>query len=591
MTSTNLMTEEYSEQGNGKIICNTCVSLIQKTGWKAHTRTQKHQKYLSRYSNKKMVTTRSKSKSRAETKQQRTRGATTRSRARIQTRSETKTAIDVARNDIKEEEKKGRAMTGAERMRLLRARKKANPSLYGVTEVSETAKRAKRALQARERRARKKAARLRLDPEQTPEEKARDRGSVKAKIDKLRRSISDNLDREIKKITERTTESEIKIIQDQTTDRNKNILHNIDTLQSCEAFADALPLGKPGSKQVSTRANLRKAVGVIRSTYSQYTGKAKSTFDCKDFSWLLPVSDFFNFFENVYKKRNGQPLAKGSIKTKYADIAGIMGRIYISEDLRAAYKSISDRAVTMNEEIQKQVNRNEGENTVDWKELVAGVKSDKLADKEQTLLSMYTMVPPRRAKDYRLMKLMRDVPDYKKLSKDFNYLIINSKTTGKGRRRKRTYKIHMQLNVFKTSKYGSFYRGGDAGYSIPKKLKTRLIDYTMNMEHNEFLFQQSKRNHPLGEGPYRDLIRGIIKKVTGETSTGTNTLRHSFTTFIMSKQGLSVSRIEDMSEQVGNSLKVFMQYNRLGGKKKRVVDKYLESLSGDAEEVLDDEDE
>lgn len=153
--------------------------------------------------------------------------------------------------------------------------------------------------------------------------------------------------------------------------------------------------------------------------------------------------------------------------------------------------------------------------------------------REQFIISFYLLMPPRRKKDYLLMKYTESS---KNISEDFNYLV--GKRQGK-------YKYALVFNQHKTMK--TF---GKQTFPIKNKHLIKII-HNHKLKEGERFFSKSARTFGV-------LINKITKKIFG-IELGINELRklHSTTKFSKFLKDLQENS-EMMGHSVGTKLKFYI---------------------------------
>ena len=141
-----------------------------------------------------------------------------------------------------------------------------------------------------------------------------------------------------------------------------------------------------------------------------------------------------------------------------------------------------------------------------WPQLVRGFEqeakkpSGKLTPRELALYGIYTAIPPRRVRDYQLLRLAGPDTD---LTPDANWLVLNA--AGKP--------VRMELSNYKTSaRYGKFVRD-----SIPPALAKVLQAYIEDeeLEARDVVFG-TQEGEPYSPGAFSTMIGKLFQKLTGK---------------------------------------------------------------------------
>ena len=172
---------------------------------------------------------------------------------------------------------------------------------------------------------------------------------------------------------------------------------------------------------------------------------------------------------------------------------------------------------------------------------------------------MYTKIAPRRAKDYRLMKVVikktaKDSVDITKLNTAFNYCICSQNNLP----------TRLVFNTFKTvSKrdYGQYVID-----KIPTELSTILKEYIVesDLKTGNFLFHQEHNKHlEYTQGNFSKLISEEIFKLYSGQKIDINSIRHAYVSHVMT-QKLSANDLEKVAKSMGTSrTELINVYNKL----------------------------
>lgn len=236
-------------------------------------------------------------------------------------------------------------------------------------------------------------------------------------------------------------------------------------------------------------------------------------------------------------------------QTKGTYINSITSYLRNSKELPDVYKEYSDinkvfATNTQNKQKDNTMNDKQAGVMLPWTEIIDRVNTITNTE-DKSLVGLYTLFPPRRIDDYRLMKIFvkkkgRVVPE-----DDFNYLVLNSR---KGA-------VEFVFNKYKTAKHY-----GQQVFSVPAPLKAVLKDYVVKMKNDDFLFSQNKNNKPLSQSGFTSKVRNIFKKHTGKPLT-VNSLRHSYISGLPSK--ISVNDRETIAKKMAHSVGKQMEYNKI----------------------------
>ena len=200
------------------------------------------------------------------------------------------------------------------------------------------------------------------------------------------------------------------------------------------------------------------------------------------------------------------------------------------------------------------LSKNEILNFVEWNEIL-NMDTTGLTPTEYLLYILYTALPPRRLdfKYLKLIKLTTEDPS-PKLSKKFNYLIINS------------FSIPSKLiyNNYKTSKiYGQFVIDlnlNDKTFFYYSLVREAVINWlkTTETQTDELIFPT------LAGEVYDDFSRTINKvfKYFQPKLISANILRHSFLTHVHNQSDITSNTLKDIAQYMSNSVSGGLDYRK-----------------------------
>ena len=304
------------------------------------------------------------------------------------------------------------------------------------------------------------------------------------------------------------------------------------------------------NKRVPTDDTIEKNMDVIKAFYRNYSGGDE--LDCSDFSWLRETDKVLTFIDTFpkYKKETTR-------NSKRSVIASVLRNLAAYRKEYNIFSALSTDVAK--NKISKQIGENklsksQAKNYMDWEDIEKKIKNKKNMDpKDKALVSLYTEIPPRRVKDYALMKVifMADknvTAQYiRDLDRDFNYLIIDNKG------------VPEEL-IFYNYKTKSVF--GKQPYKIKGALANALkeyIDYEQEqseLETGEFLFV-NKKVKAYGSG-FSTFISDTFETVVGKRVSA-NLLRHSYITYILKKR-LSANKKKEIAIQMAHSTTMQSQY-------------------------------
>ena len=166
---------------------------------------------------------------------------------------------------------------------------------------------------------------------------------------------------------------------------------------------------------------------------------------------------------------------------------------------------------------------------------------------DKALFSVYTLIAPRRIKDYELMKVTNK-SDFDKLDKKFNYIIFENNKPS--------------LFIFYNHKTKKTYP--EQKITIPNKLSEILNDYVKsnNIKNNNFLFGREATDfkEPYIQSKFTEKIQKIFLKYTGK-KISVDLLRTSQSTYL-DNQPISLAKRKEIAHQMGHQLTTHLQYSK-----------------------------
>ena len=504
------MSSEYKELENGKVECLKCSSVVSKSGYSRHTKTLKH-----------------------------TNGRVNKTGGRYEQMRET-TADIRERNIFKFGLDKVR-----ERERIKKAKQRA------LLKQKKNEKKPTEHKEHKEEKEHKEHNNL-IDEFKSTQKQVqqisnnKERAHLKDVINKARAEVLSGS----KTIEQAKTLIKSKIKQfnaDESKNNNcKDFIQNLDNRN----------ISRPDDpKRNVERETLRKYIESIGRIYEGMTG---DNFDCKDFGFLRNTIAVINYIEK--RKFRGKLSSDGTKRNYYNAIRSILGRLKGYDTVNEVYQNMLN---SYTEKVDKargdnRMNEKESKNYIPWTDIVK-YNDPEWTDEGKLLFKLYTAIPPRRIKDYSLMKYVKgkSVPVVKEMDKDCNYIVLNNNKNP----------IALVFNNYKTKKvYGQFIVDltlpdgkPHFRYSEIKKAIKQAYKST-NARSGELVF-------PSANGRIiRDftrtwlyyLFRGTGKQI------GVNDLRHSFLTYLhRANSEMSDNTIRKFASYMGHSSQMSRSYRRI----------------------------
>ena len=316
----------------------------------------------------------------------------------------------------------------------------------------------------------------------------------------------------------------------------------IENKESCESLLDALyqaknKMAKKKGRSIK-KASVKGALDKINRIYKYMTGK---THDCKDFEWARNTDEVYKFIMG----NKGHPWKTAETKQQHLQaLSSILIAIRGFEDEYKFYSkaSIENRKGITKDTDESKLTENERKNILPWSQIknLFAIVAD---SRDRALIGVYTLIAPRRNKDFGLMKIKHNEEG---LSKDWNYIVVDEKNRP----------TKFIFNNYKTQKIF-----GTQEFSIPATLKTILQKYIREYDYgdNDVLFGDNRGN------PYKNfsnVVSSTFKKYTNK-ALSVNLLRHSFISDFLNKPKLTMKERKEVAEAMAHSVMTALKYSRV----------------------------
>jgi hypothetical protein len=248
----------------------------------------------------------------------------------------------------------------------------------------------------------------------------------------------------------------------------------------------------------------------------------------------------------------GEPWSLSSKLVYAGAVAGVLRRLegFVKEhaDYSARYTALHQTYDQIRKE--NRLTSAEREKFVPWPTLVKRFATEakgptKLPARDLALFGLYVAIPPRRVRDYALMRVASEGDE---LDKSANWLVL-----GDGGQ-----PVKMVIHRYKTSKrYGTYTRK-----DIPSTLANVLSDYVndTDLADGDPLFPTTKGT-AYTSGAFSALVGSLFKRVTGQRAS-VNILRHSaITNFLAQKR--TVAQKEAFAKEMAHSVSMQALYDRV----------------------------
>lgn len=199
-------------------------------------------------------------------------------------------------------------------------------------------------------------------------------------------------------------------------------------------------------------------------------------------------------------------------------------------------------------------NTRQGENEPTERQKNGMVSWDKLADmrtklgkdaygsKEHLLLSMYSMIPPRRQMDYHHVHILKKSVSDEEKKKMPAYIDTKQKP------------IHIVVNRYKTAKEGQYWTK-----ELPKEL-LKVINASLKLKPRSVLFVDDRSGAPFTTvDSFQKNTNKTLKKLFDNKDVSVNSLRHAYTSW-RQHQKFTVNELKESSDDMGHSLETSLKY-------------------------------
>lgn len=280
------------------------------------------------------------------------------------------------------------------------------------------------------------------------------------------------------------------------------------------------------------KASVTTTYNRVKKLHKYMTGE-----DMTDFVWVKDTAAVTAFILSFDKWKSQE-----SIIQQFQSLASILK---VLKGYEAAYKHYSEKSIDMRQTKTKTddenfLTDNERANMLPWTQIF---KIKALTDHNSALVGVYTLIPPRRSKDFGVMRLATETEE---LDSEFNYVVLNT----------RNKPIKFVFLNYKTS--ATFTK---QEFSIPRALATLLTAHieSADLNYGDYL---SGRTKSAAFVSFSSQLTKVFKKYT-DKNISVNILRHSYITWYLKKKGLTIANKKSTANAMAYSLTTQMQYNRV----------------------------
>jgi hypothetical protein len=280
-----------------------------------------------------------------------------------------------------------------------------------------------------------------------------------------------------------------------------------------------------------TDSSVKTYMTGLSSIYKHVYGKQ---FTWDNFDWMHDSDLILQKLRDVYPNASS---FKSRINEYVASLARLDGfdKEYqrfskIAVDLLKAY--VADQ-----EENKK--NEKQDANWVSWQEILdarARIPNHKLM-----IYFMYTMQPPRRSADYRLMKISRSNTPIEALDTNFNYFIE-------------------PLNLFVFNQWKLSSSKGRQVIPVNEELSRILSEYMKNMDDLDFIFTD-KFNKQFEQNSFSRYIKRVFAHVNPDKTITLQLLRRIYISHFLDNK-LTVAKKKEIANKMGHSVESQSLYDK-----------------------------
>lgn len=248
-------------------------------------------------------------------------------------------------------------------------------------------------------------------------------------------------------------------------------------------------------------------------------------------------------------------IIKSKIESEHGqkNIFGLILTYFRCAELKTSNKTLHEQWYNIFNDVQKVINDRVGNHQptarqqssyTDWNTIIQIRKKLDIGSIEHVLLSLYTMIDPRRQMDYAQLKVYTDIAENPK--EDHNFIHLHSK--------KYNGPV-LCITKHKTSKYYPKYINTDIPIALISSIKKSITN-----NKREYLFAKKDNTPFMNENSFQKYSNTILKTIFNNTGFSVNTIRHSYLTFIDQKVNIKLIEREKIAKNMGHSLKQSMAY-------------------------------
>jgi len=289
--------------------------------------------------------------------------------------------------------------------------------------------------------------------------------------------------------------------------------------------------------------------------------KAAYNFSIQRIQKLLPDKTLCEIMitpESSFKTLQHSITNPGSLQTTCASLLAIFKHAGIKTDRPAVWKAWYDLYHPLSSEITKQRESNvptdnQERARVEWDSVTKAVdimSRKEYGSRNHVLLSIYTLLPPRRQEDYHAVYIYQDPTDTTPKTDHHAYIDLT------------LYKPVIHVKDFKTATALQPWTK-----EIPPRL-VNIIKKSLLIDPRQYLLTQKDGKPYTSANSFTQFNNRALKKMFGDHVT-LNSLRHSYSTKIKQDNDMSVAEHKQIAKDMGHSQSTNMVYAFITPPKKK----------------------
>lgn len=312
------------------------------------------------------------------------------------------------------------------------------------------------------------------------------------------------------------------------------------------------PFIDPKSLITNLNVEYKTLKGYIGQLARIYKGVSSSTWNKESFKWLNSIELVSNYIEN-------SKLSDGTKRNQFNSIYSILSRLEGYEEVNKEYFVLKNKYAKLVDDKRGEniLTEKESKNIMPWSKILE-YKNNSWTPQDTLLFKLYTCLPPRRLKDYQLLKYIKvkSLSVGKTMDTNYNYILVN----------KRKNPFALIINNYKTKKvYGQYvvdlYQPDNNPIFRYTELKKAIKDFSKHStpSSGDLVFPNTQGDV---QADFTGYLNNIFKNTGKKISA--NLLRHMFSTdFIKNNPNASDNTLKVLAKASGNSLEMFRSYRKI----------------------------